>query len=430
MLGKLSGLEKFLLKFLLVVAIYNHIFPVRLIVLPFLSEIIMIFSLIPFLFVLLKSKFVLTLSKNLSLYLQCLIFVCGLLFVLGFFSYLYNYSADYGFLIIIFSFLSKFVYVVFLLYWGVYLFTENEEFKLFILKIIFWSGFVVSLSVIAEVFIPSFKDFILHYLLKTSNINFDVSLRASGFATGGGATQSLVLCTTFAIGLILSRLDCSNSTALYAACSILILLSIIFVGRTGLYFSLLLGLTWIVFLSGFKSLLRFTIGIGALSLLCVYLFSTGYFTLDEGALEFYSSHSFELFNNFFETGSLQSDTTSEVSKMLYFPSVQHFIFGAGFVSEASHGYYLPDPGVMKVLLAFGIYGFIVFYTFNILSAFVFFRFFNSFKDRSVKVFVSLLMCLIFLFEFKEPGLYQNYNFKVFVLIVISYLILQRKINHR
>ncbi len=153
-----------------------------------------------------------------------------------------------------------------------------------------------------------------------------------------------------------------------------------------------------------------------------------FIVLDEGSYEFYLSHSFELFNNFIETGNFQASTAKEVSKMLYLPSAHHFMFGAGFVGEANHGYYLPDPGVMKILLAFGVFGFIIFYSFSIYSALIFFRFFKLFNDRTIEVFVFFLLILIFSFELKEPGLYQNYNFKVFTLIVVSHLIVRGKLR--
>ncbi|WP_371192558.1 hypothetical protein [Glaciecola sp. SC05] len=114
--------------------------------------------------------------------------------------------------------------------------------------------------------------------------------------------------------------------------------------------------------------------------------------------------------------------------MFYWPSVEHFLFGAGFLNESNHGYYLPDPGIMKILLAFGIFGFISFYLFNIFSAAIFLRFFDSFNDFSVKIFMATLILLTFAFEFKEPGLYQNYNFKIFALLVMSYLLVGRALE--
>jgi len=133
------------------------------------------------------------------------------------------------------------------------------------------------------------------------------------------------------------------------------------------------------------------------------------------ALYFYANYSFEPFNNYLEYGSFETISTAEIAKMYFLPDLKHIVFGAGFVNKPLHGYILPDPGYMKVLLSFGVIGFILFYSLSAVIIYRAYTYLCEFDARYKFMFIIVLVSF-FIYEWKEPGLYQNYGFRILILL--------------
>lgn len=276
---------------------------------------------------------------------------------------------------------------------------------------------IISVSVLLEVFFPIMKDIFNTVITKSSNINFDSGFRASGLASSGGAAQSFGMSLCFIIILIgLRTLNLSfRSSSFFYVSAFLTLGAVFFVGRSGFIFCLLATLIFLIEILLVSQLkVKLATLLGLLISFSATVAAIEY--LDPEVLNFFTTYSLELFNNFITTGEFKSKSTSHLSSMYFLPEAHHYIFGGGFYSAPLHGYLLPDPGVMKVLLAFGIFGFLFFYLFAGYYLLSFWMVINKVTPR--KSMLSAFAVFIFIvYEFKEPGLYQNYSFRLAMLLL-------------
>ncbi len=400
----------FIRHILLVFLIYNYIFPVRFIFFPNFTEVVFFVSLVVFLsFILHRRAEKLLLNKDSF----SLILPWSWLVILASVSILINNSDDVGVMNVLLNYIFTWMYAICLigcvrfgLFGGEFNFED-------ILKIIVLSCFVIAISVLFEVFSPSFKSVVMNLLSKSGNINYLESLRASGFSAAGGAALSFGLAIGCGISLIMAL---HSYTAIRRASYYFIAFSIfaatIFVGRTGLIFASFFIVASLRYFSIAK-FFYFGIMIFAVYNILSQLLSL----LPDNALHYYMHHSFELFNNYLEYGSLESSSSDEIAKMYFLPDTKHFFFGAGFMNSPLHGYILPDPGYMKVLLSFGVVGFTAFYFLSAFIVYRTYRYFCQFDIRYKFLFLVVLMSF-FVYEAKEPGFYQNYGFRILMLLFV------------
>ena len=137
--------------------------------------------------------------------------------------------------------------------------------------------------------------------------------------------------------------------------------------------------------------------------------------IDEKLLKVMYKYGLEPIYNFVNFGSFESKTTNQVSSMYFIPDTIHFLTGAGFWRWPTNGYPLPDPGYMKLLTSTGIFGFVIFYSYQLIIYFESFKSYN--KVYKLKIFFMFLFSILFFAEFKEAVFTQNYAFKVFALLI-------------
>jgi hypothetical protein len=185
-----------------------------------------------------------------------------------------------------------------------------------------------------------------------------------------------------------------------------------FVGRTGMVLAIvfvLVSLRYLSFGRGFNL---------AVTVAAVVWFASSFIgDISSSAQKYYQVHSFELFNSYLETGRFESKSTDAVAEMYFMPDARHLFIGAGYINGSHFGYASVDPGYMKILLAVGISGFILFYGGCVLIVRNAYR---GLVDYAPKLKVLLIVVLLsyFVFEAKEPGLYQNYAFRILVLLSV------------
>lgn len=414
------------------ILLFNFIFPVRLAFIPGSAYLILMPVIFMFILQTLKSASKFSSRDEPVRFILIAVTVFIILFSLAVFSVVVTESNDF----VVFKVLPVFLSTVIISFiMGYELAASDKKYErtvtVFFERIAIIS-LILSASVLLEVFFPVIKDLINSLISKSSNINFETGYRASGLASSGGAAQSfgMSLCFIFVlIGLRTLKLTFKWSI-IFNASALMTLAAVFFVGRSGFMFCLL---GWVIFfletLFLSKVKVKFTMLLSLLIFTSLVVFAIDF--IEPKVLDFFFGYSLELFNNFITTGELKSKSTSHLSTMYFFPEAFHFIFGGGFYAEPMHGYPLPDPGVMKVLLAFGVFGFIVFYTFASYFLFTLRKVLDRVTPKKSLLTIFLVLTFV-IYEFKEPGLYQNYAFRlaVFTLFYFQFFISKNVVNNK
>lgn len=381
--------------------VYNFVFPIRLKILPG-SEIflyLVTMSMAIFHFNYLKRFYKLEIF-------QPLIFFTLALLILAIFSILLNNSYDLLPLISI----VKFVFAIFLSFiFSLISLKKYGEYSFKIIIILFvLSCLLISITCMLEFFFPIFKMIFANLINTSGNIEYAESFRVHGLATGGGASLSVGLAIGSVLSLFLSNNYKGSQSILWGGIAFYIFITTILVGRTGFFLLLLFYFSHFSFKLSLKSILL----VSLVMFLVFFIVSQ----LNEDVLNLLYGYGLEPIKNYNETGSFESKTTNQVINMFYLPEPLHFLFGAGYWRYPTHGYSLSDVGYMKVLMSYGIFGFIIFYLFQFfiyLKAFIFYS--KKFNSKLIFLFIFFIM---FLTEFKEEFFVQNYAFKMIVFLAV------------
>ena len=272
----------------------------------------------------------------------------------------------------------------------------------------FFFGGVIAATSILEFFSPSFKNALDAFIDTSGNIDYAESFRSHGLASSGGAALSLSMALIFILSL--TKVCKSELGKITPVISLIVFCSTLFIGRSGL---LLCAMAVVVFLTTkVSSLIKF-LGI----MLCFLVVFHIYSPFTEEQINIIYSYSLEPIKSFNETGSFESKTSEHLQTMFFIPDVENIFLGGGYWRYPIFPYSLSDVGYLKVLLGFGLIGFIVFYAFS------FFMYYNSYKSYSAlfgdRRLFFLLFFSLFFFEIKEAFLIQNYAFKILVILVVS-----------
>lgn len=279
-----------------------------------------------------------------------------------------------------------------------------------------------SFIIIVEYFNIDFKYFIENLLIENTmsqTTYLDHPFRIRGFAISGGASLSVLIAFTilFVIYLFLIKKISFNFIFL----SLLILnISNIFTGRTGLLLGLLFTSVFVIILL-YKSFLNHKILIKIVSLITIFIILFLLFFQNFKLNSDVIAWAFELFINFSDSGNLKTASSNELLTMFSVPdNILHLLFGIGFYEGNNPLQYLrSDVGYIKtifsigLLLTIGIY-FLLFYLIYKLK----------YINKITKIGVPIMIVILILLEFKEPFLYQNYFSRVIFVLVGAYIYLK------
>lgn len=391
---------KIIILIFLFTLIYNFIYPIRLRLLPG-SEMIFYSLVLSTLLINYSCLYKLFRVKSFLYFFVSLM----LLFSLGTISFIYNESEDVIQFVMIIKYIFAFLIAALLSITILKVYKQNS--LSYLLNIIIFSGFLVSLTCLMEFFSPTSKAFFAQIINTSGNIVYEDSFRVHGLATGGGASLSIGLMLSSLISLLMfERKKLSFISFVYLFCSLIMYISLIFVGRTGFFI-----LSFFFFLYIIKNFSILSIFILLIFTSFIYYF---YLSLDEAYLNIIYGYGLEPLKNFIEKGEFTSKTTNHLASMFYLPDVSHLLIGAGFWRYPNHGYLLSDVGYIKVLMSFGVFGFIIFYS---LQFYIYTKAFNYysklFRERLIFFFVFFSL---FIVEFKEAFFTQNYGFKILILL--------------
>lgn len=342
--------------------------------------------------------------------------------VFGVISSIIN-DGDYLSLLIFFKFIFTLFLSTAIVLWGIRLYKDRFFQK--ILSIIVVSGLIIAATNVLEYFLPPFRLLLLKYISVTGNTDYELSFRTHGFASSGGASLSvgtLVVCllSFWKYKISETRFD----KTFYYLSFILIYVSILVIGRTGLF----LGFPIVMFLLFFEgiSILSFFKKAVIISLLVLGI-SSVLSILSDDDVNIFFKYGLEPIYNYMEYGTFESKSTTAVSKMYYLPEAVHFLFGAGFWRYPTHNYPLPDVGYMKMLMSTGIFGVLIFYSYQITIYKEVYKFYSA--KYKLKFLFLFLFLIPFLGELKESFFTQNYTFKILsILIVYSWIVKKMRFN--
>lgn len=280
-----------------------------------------------------------------------------------------------------------------------------------LIKIVVCIIFANSLIIILEFQYPPFKDLIESYLVNevSSNISYaEHPFRLRGFSSSGGAGLSIInAASVWFCAVLAKRRQINKSLALLFI--LVITLSNLFTGRTGLVYSIVFSIYFLIFvyfsrlnsnkLSIFRDIVIILIGISFMP----------EFELNDEII----SWAFE-WTKGFETGSFSSASTDELNEMLFIPTdnIFNLFLGIGFFEGVNDFYPRTDSGYLKTLLSVGLIFAILFY------AIIFYKFFKiTLRYKNLRLYIYPILILILISEVKEPFIYQNFLSRVIFLII-------------
>lgn len=412
--------KKYLLNFkqsikslLILVVIFLFIFGTQFKAIAINSSYLVLFGLI-----ILNPKKVYDFFSNKEMLFYTLIFL-----IIGFYSLLL--STIYGFDN---YFLKILVGIVAYILFG-YLLASNishnpntDRYKIY--KVVFFIVMAISfnsLLIILEYFNNDFKYFIENIMVENnmSGVSYlEHPFRIRGLATAGGAALSVVI----AFGILMSvYLYFVKYLSLQVAIVLIIIMNIsnIFTGRTGLFLGLIFSSILIILLF-YKSIFNLKLFIKNILLsvvvITLFLIFLNNYKLNDDVF----SWAFEIFINFSESGKIESSSSNELLTMFILPDdISHLLFGIGFYEGNNPlNYIRSDVGYIKSIFSIGL----------LLSIFIYGLLFNLIYklkniDYTAKLGIPFVILLLMLIELKEPFLYQNYLSRVIFCLVGAYIYL-------
>jgi hypothetical protein len=273
---------------------------------------------------------------------------------------------------------------------------------------------IQALLVFNSVLDPDFRTWVNHALINRGNIDFSEEVRFAGLSNSGGAQVSLQL----GLGVVASLVLFIRSPSVLGRfglvlAALLITIATIFVGRTGLYLSLLTMLGFI-FLSR-RALFIPVLLITSTLALSSYIFSA---SLDEVGLKINDvklERTVQWAFDLFLTGKSSSAEAlvsgfSETREL----SVTELMIGSGRVKvREGVNYSGNDSGYIQSLYALGLPLSILFYA---ALFWVYWQMLRPVRGR-LKTIGLALVALVFILEMKEPFIFK-YTLPFFVLVYV------------
>jgi hypothetical protein len=325
--------------------------------------------------------------------------------------------------------------IIFTLYAGYFLanlfYKKKYQFH-DILKSIYFIIIFHSLIIIIQFFNIEFRNFIYSYTTTGEfRSTFEYEFRMGGLSGGSGGA---VLSTVQSLGLIvlpfLLKLTTKRITKiLFLMESIIILVSIILTGRSGIYCILLfLPVTLYLIHGGIKTI-KYTVVIFSISVI-TFLF-INQLLQSFGLTEFYNSfyRTFDSFISLTETGKYENETVLILKDYILFPDLQTFLFGS---NDALLNYDVnrnldSDIGYVRNIFSFGIFGFILY----ILPFFLLLNYtIKKIKFSIPHKLLFVLLLIMAFFHSKESFLYVRMFWSIISLILGFILVENKNINKK
>lgn len=295
-----------------------------------------------------------------------------------------------------------------------------------ILKYLFIVAFIQSIFILINWFFPPFKQLIVNMLV----FSFDAEnyYRATGISYGTGDGLSFIQAIGFMAGYYTIFKDKKNFY-LNIMYLLIIFISMIFIGRTGMMLSLLFAGLYSLYIlrSRIFSLIKFFIF--SIFLIVVFIGAIEYIvTIDTTKILHWA---FELYFSYVENGNLETSSTNALMDMFFLPNNEISIFfGEGYYAnpyDKEANYIDSDSGYTRTIFFGGLFtmGFaLAYYIYLILIL-------EKLIDKQQFYFILLLFLIYFIGHLKVGILYYGTNMKIiFLLIIVAYFYDKRKFSEQ
>lgn len=285
-----------------------------------------------------------------------------------------------------------------------------------LIQILFNVGLVQGILTVMGYFNESIRVFYDNFLPAVSNIKLDnLVQRTRGFTNLGGAWLSSLFTISFLCGLF--KIEQGKYRLFYLLGMLIMVLGMIFTGRTGLVISIIYMLMYFVrwmYIHVAKRTIGYIFSSIIIGGFLIFLLIPDNVTLiNEATLNW----AFEMFmgDNIGETRS-----GNHLMTMLYIPQpVSNFIWGSGQYFAGTLLNPRTDSGFMKSILSVGLIGSIAFYGLYLLIFYKTITNLNKF-DKGLGFLAFCILTSTLLIEIKEPYLSTlGYTFIIFVLFFMS-----------
>lgn len=286
--------------------------------------------------------------------------------------------------------------------------------------------FLQAFTVILSFLYPEIRDVFNEIIANRGNIDIDHPFRFRGLHDSGGFNLSVVLGIASFYGIYSSVVLGRRGFTLRVFSSLIILFALTLVGRTGLLISIFgLALLFLFRARNFFQLkftfsvvgfLFITFAFNVVFLDQFYLFNTIIF-----------DYAFEFFLNYAKGDGLSTESSVDLMTMLFVPDLKHLFFGSGSFDEISLGVARSDSGYMKILLASGLLGFVIFYFLLFVLIFLLAKRISLMgMDRLLFVFI---LSVFLVSEIKGPVFIQNDTSR-FILLLAMIIFTRKNICFR
>lgn len=288
---------------------------------------------------------------------------------------------------------------------------NQSELPIELCKIFVGIVFLNALVVLLEFYYPSVRSLLESLLVPDARVDYANGLRFRGLASAGGASLSVAHGLAVPMAYYLFRQKIFGPMILLLSVSTL-LVSLIFIGRTGFIVAALGILLVFVLTDASKQRTQLSYKAWVFILFIASLSMMSYLGIFYDSLpSHYQNYSINVFLGGSE--SLKSEgTVSYVISFYDFPDDPlALVLGVGnFSGGFDLGYSLPgDPGIMKILTAYGISG-LLFYVGLLVWCFS--------LPKSYLKDILVIICILLIFtELKEPLLFKGYSSRFFWLLV-------------
>lgn len=306
----------------------------------------------------------------------------------------------------------------------------NNNYKFYeIIKLIFVTIILHSLIIIIQFFSIDFRDFIYSYTTTGEfRSTFEYEFRMGGLSGGSGGA---VLSTVQSIGIIfVPFLLKVNKTVisrfLIFIGLLLIFLSIILTGRSGIYCLIIFLPLSIYQIYGSSKTFQYTFYIFSISIVLFLFLNQLLLTLE--LTEFYNSfyRTFDSFISLTETGKYENETVLILKDYILFPDLQTFFFGS---NDALLNYDVDrkldsDIGYVRNIFSFGIIGFVLYLLpFITLIIYAIKKIKKSFPHK----LLFILLLIMAFFHSKESFLYVRMFWSI-ISLILGFIIVDNSHN--
>lgn len=289
----------------------------------------------------------------------------------------------------------------------------NEYIKMFIDSAILYVVFTLLL-----ILIPGFKEFWYESIIYPIPVEFPeyypYRIGIDGFAGFASAIIFSIATLFTAYRIMISKT--SKEFTFYFLRFIFIIIGDLLYGRITLVAVGLSVLMIIFFTKNKKNVVMFLSTTIALIITTIpILFKVAQ---NNPVLQHWVNWAFEIFINFFKTGSFTSYSSSHLlNDMIFIPNVKTLIFGDGLFTVAGRYYMSTDVGYLRTILFFGIIGAIFNYGVLILIIKKIRDNFNNIKNSEAKILVVFLTINFLILEIKG----QSFHIFSYCLIPIYFI---------